>query len=109
MNRYIYYMVIAVSLAACSKNLDQPPQDQVSNSQYWKTTQDLESYTYQFYTVFPNFRNLVNIVQNFFIGTMGSDAVYGSDHQVMSTPATQLNGTGTVSYTHLTLPTILRV
>jgi len=91
------FIVVAVSLAACAKNLDQPPQDQISNLQYWKTAQDLETYTLQFYTVFPTFRNLVNIVPNFFIGNIGSDAVYGSDHQVMAAPATQLNGTGTAA------------
>jgi len=90
-------MVVLVSLVACSKNLDQPPQDQISNSQYWKTAQDLETYMYQFYRVFPHFKNLVNIVPNFFIGNIGSDAVYGSDHQVMTAPATQLNGTGTAT------------
>jgi hypothetical protein len=98
LNMKIYiYIIVALSLVACSKNLDQPPQDQVSNSQYWKTAQDLETYTLQFYTVFPNFRNLVNIVPNFFIGNIGSDAVFGSDHQVMAAPATQLNGTGTAT------------
>jgi hypothetical protein len=91
------YIVVAVSLVACSKNLDQPPQDQVSNSQYWKTAQHLETYTYQFYTVFPNFKNLVNITPNFFLGNIGSDAVFGSDHQVMAAPAKQLNGTGTAT------------
>jgi hypothetical protein len=97
MKKYIY-IVVAVSLVACSKNLDQPPQDQISNSQYWKTAQDLETYMFQFYKVFPHFKNLVNIVvPNLFIGNMGSDAVYGSDHQVMTAPATQLNGTGTAT------------
>ena len=57
MKIYIY-IVVAVSLVSCSKNLDQPPQDQISNSQYWKTAQHLETYTLQFYTVFPHFRNL---------------------------------------------------
>jgi len=96
MKKYIY-IIVALSLVACSKNLDKPPQDQIANSQYWKTAQDLETYTLQFYRVFPHFRTLGSIAPNFFIGNMGSDAVFGSDHQVMSTPATQLNGTGTAT------------
>jgi hypothetical protein len=96
MKKYIY-IIIAVSFAACAKNLDKPPQDQISNSQYWKTAQDLETYTLQFYRVLPHFRNLGSIAPNFFIGNIGSDAVFGSDHQIMSTPATQLNGTRTAT------------
>src|SRR5688572_29207087 len=97
MKRYIYIIIVAVSLAACSKNLDKPPQDQVSNSQYWKTAQDLETYTFQFYNVFPTFRNQGSIVPNFFIGSIGSDAVYGSDHQIMAAPEPQLNGSRTAT------------
>ena len=97
MKKYIY-IVVAVSLVACSKDpLDQPPQDQISNSQYWKTAQDLETYMYQFYRIFPHFRNLGSIATDFFIGTIGSDAVFGSDHQVRSLPAIQLNGTTTAT------------
>ena len=67
MKKYIY-IVVAVSLITCSKDpLDQPPQDQISNSQYWKTAQDLETYMYQFYRVFPHFRNLGSIATDFFI------------------------------------------
>ena len=96
MKKYIY-IIAAVSFGACAKNLDKPPQDQISNSQYWKTTQDLETYTLQFYRVLPHFRTLGSIAIDFFIGNIGSDAVFGSDHQVRSTPATQLNGTRTAT------------
>src|SRR5215204_272198 len=96
MKRYIY-IIVAVSLTACSKNLDKPPQDQISNSQYWKTAQDLETYTLQFYRVLPHFRTLGSIAPDFFIGNIGSDAVFGSDHQVRSTPAAQVNGSRTAT------------
>ena len=88
---------MAVVFIACTKNLDQPPQDQISNSQYWKTAQDLESYTIQFYALFPNFRTLGSIAPDFFLGNIGRDAVFGSDHQIMATPTPQLNGTRTAT------------
>ena len=92
MKKYIF-IVVAVSLVACKKNLDQPPQDQISNSQYWKTAQDLETYTVAvLYMCFHISETRDSIVPNFFIGNIGSDAVYGSDHQVMAAPAPQLNG-----------------
>lgn len=97
MKIYTYLLIITASLVACKKNLDQPPQDQISNEQYWKTAQDLETYMLQFYPVFPNFRNLGRIAPDYFIGNIGSDAVFGSDHQIMATPATQLNGTRTAT------------
>ena len=103
MKKYIF-IVIAISLVACKRNLDQPPQDQISDTQYWKTAQALETYMLQFYNVFPTFRNQGSIFRNqgsivtdFFIGNIGNDAVYGSDHQVMAAPAPQLNGSKTIT------------
>ena len=96
MKKYIF-IVIAISLVACKKNLDQPPQDQISDTLYWKTAQALETYMLQFYNVFPHFRNQGSIVTDFFIGNIGNDAVYGSDHQVMAAPAPQLNGSRTIT------------
>ena len=93
----MHLLLMAVVFIACTKNLDQPPQDQISNSQYWKTAQDLESYTIQFYALFPNFRTLGSIAPDFFLGNIGRDAVFGSDHQIMATPTPQLNGTRTAT------------
>ena len=93
----MHLLLMAVVFIACTKNLDRPPQDQISNSQYWKTAQDLESYTIQFYALFPNFRTLGSIAPDFFLGNIGRDAVFGSDHQIMATPTPQLNGTRTAT------------
>jgi hypothetical protein len=80
MKKYILHSSCS-EFGCLQKNLDQPPQDQISDPQYWKTAQDLETYTFQFYNVFPHFRNQGSIVPNFFIGNIGNDAVYGSDRR----------------------------
>ncbi|ANE51410.1 hypothetical protein SY85_13755 [Flavisolibacter tropicus] len=84
--------IAALSLSSCSKNLDIPPVDQISNDQYWKTGSDLNSYVLQFYTAFPTFRN-----QSGFHGNIGMDAYNGSDHQIQNIPVTQMNGTRTAT------------
>lgn len=71
-----------------------PPQDQISNDQYWHTSGDLNSYVLQFYPSFPNFRN-----EPGYTGTFGDDAKSGSDLMIPATPVSLLNGktTATVS------------
>lgn len=91
MKKYLFLILIIAGITSCKKNLDLPPQDRISNDQYWKTVADLETYTLQFYSVFPTFRTVPTI----FLGTTGSDALYGSDHQIYISPITQLNGTRT--------------
>jgi hypothetical protein len=94
---FICLGIIATNIVGCKKNLDLPPPDQILNSQYWKTAQHLETYMLQFYSFFPHFKNLGSTAPDFFLGTMGTDAVLGSDHQVYTAPATQLNGTRTAT------------
>src|SRR5262245_7153550 len=90
MKRFFYISVAAIFLASCSKNLDVPPVDQISNDQYWKTSSDLNAYVVQFYTAFPTFRN-----QSGFHGNIGMDAYSGSDHQIQNIPVTRMSGTRT--------------
>src|SRR5688572_4204274 len=92
MKRLIYLGIVALSLSACTKMLDVPPVDQISNDQYWKTASDLNAYVLQFYTSFPTFRN-----QSGYHGNIGMDAYAGSDHQIQNTPVSQLNGTRTAT------------
>ncbi len=93
MKKLLYIIIVFIALVSCNKNLDVPPPDQISNSQYWKTKTDLENYTVQFYAVFPTFRTVGTI----YTGMMGRDALLGSDHQIYITPVLQLNGTRTAT------------
>lgn len=88
MKKILYITACLFMLASCSI-LDQPPLDRISNDQYWKTPNDLENYTLQFYANFPTFRT----IGGHYLGNIGNDAFTGSDHQITQTPATQLNGT----------------
>ena len=92
LKRFLYISIAALSLSSCSKNLDIPPADQISNEQYWKTASDLNAYVLQFYTSFPTFRN-----QSGFHGNIGMDAYMGSDHQIQNIPVSQMNGTRTAT------------
>ena len=92
MKQLLFVGIIALFLGACSKNLDVPPADQISNGQYWKTSSDLNSYVLQFYTAFPTFKN-----QSGYHGNIGMDAYLGSDHQIQNIPVTQMNGTRTAT------------
>ena len=92
MKRLIYLFIAALSLSACTKMLDVPPVDQISNDQYWKTASDLDAYVLQFYTTFPTFRN-----QSGYHGTIGQDAYAGSDHQIQNIPVALMNGTRTAT------------
>jgi hypothetical protein len=89
---FLYISTAALLFASCSKNLDVPPADKISNNQYWKTANDLNTYVLQFYTSFPTFRN-----QGGYHGNIGSDAYAGSDHQILNTVNNQMNGTRTIS------------
>ena len=90
LKRILYISTAAIVLSSCSKNLDVPPVDQISNEQYWKTASDLNSYVVQFYTSFPTFRN-----QSGYHGLIGADAYSGSDQQIQNVPVAQMNGTRT--------------
>jgi len=92
MKRLIYLGIAALGLSACTKMLDVPPVDQISNDQYWKTASDLDAYVLQFYTTFPTFRN-----QSGYHGTIGQDAYSGSDHQIQNIPVALMNGTRTAT------------
>ena len=90
LKRFFYISLAAVTFASCSKNLDVPPADQISNDQYWKTASDLNAYVLQFYSAFPTFKN-----QSGYHGNIGMDAYSGSDQQIQNIPVTQMNGTRT--------------
>ncbi|SHL61712.1 Starch-binding associating with outer membrane [Chitinophaga jiangningensis] len=85
---HILPIISFILLTACNKALDIPPQDKISNNAYWKTASDLNAYVLQFYGSFPRIGN----VDGLYTGYLGSDALNGSDLQIRSTPASQLNG-----------------
>jgi starch-binding outer membrane protein, SusD/RagB family len=52
--KYIGIVVILLSSFSCSKDfLSRAPLDAISDADYWKTTNDLELYVNQFYTMLP--------------------------------------------------------
>ena len=91
MKKIILYMGLVSLLISCSNFLDREPLDQVSTDQYWHTAKDLENYTLQYYSAFPTFKNVTS-----YLGNIGWDAFRGSDHQIIQTPVTQMNGTRSV-------------
>ena len=93
MKKTILYMGLISLLISCSNFLDREPLDQISTDQYWHTAKDLANYTLQFYVNFPNHKN----ISSGYTGAMGWDAFRGSDHQIIQTPVTQMNGTRSVS------------
>ena len=43
----LYTFLIMLSICvSCEDMLDKPPLDQISSDQYWKTSSDLEKYTF---------------------------------------------------------------
>lgn len=98
MKKIIIFIGLISLLISCSDYLDREPLVQISTDKYWHTAKDLENYTLQFYPNFPTFINLTSSYSgfSFLLGTIGWDAPRGSDHQIMQTPATQLNGTRTI-------------
>ncbi len=92
MKKIILFIGVISLLVSCSNFLDKEPLDQISTDQYWKNAHDLENYTLQYYPNFPTAKN----ISSGYTGAMGWDAFRGSDHQIIQTPATQLNGTRTI-------------
>ncbi|QHV96539.1 RagB/SusD family nutrient uptake outer membrane protein [Spirosoma endbachense] len=92
MRNKLFILICLSTMVVSCEVLDQPPLDKISNDQYWKTPSDLENYMYQFYPSFPTYRSISNNV----LGTIGRDAVQGSDHQITQTPVNALNGTQSI-------------
>lgn len=93
MKKLLYIILPLLILTSCSDLLDVPPADRISTEQYWKTPNDLENYTLQFYANFPTFRT----ISGHYLGNIGIDAFQGSDHQISVSPTTVLNGTRTAT------------
>jgi len=88
MKKIFIVAACAILFSSCEDFLDLPPADQISSDQYWTTAGNLETYMFQFYPEFPNFKN------SGVYGPLGRDAGKGSDHQVHNSEvAPQLNGT----------------
>ncbi|MGE8291149.1 MAG: hypothetical protein ACN6ON_05705, partial [Sphingobacterium sp.] len=85
----LYTAVILLMFSSCSEDfLDKPPLTAIDNEKYWKTANDLENYTIQFYSVFPAFNTVGS-----YMGAIGWDGTRGSDVQISSSPSTVWNGT----------------
>lgn len=85
----VYIAMLTMIFVSCSEDfLDKPPLTQIENEVYWKTANDLENYTLQFYTAFPAFGTVGS-----YLGLIGWDGTRGSDVQISSSPSTVLNGT----------------
>jgi len=87
--KYIVILITGILMISCSKEyLDKPPLTQISNDVYWKTSNDLENYVIQFYSVFPAFNTVGS-----YMGLIGWDGLRGSDLQISSSPSTTIAGT----------------
>lgn len=61
----IYLVLFLFTLSySCTKVLDKPLLDEISESTYWKTSTDLELYVNQFYTTFRNPATYYNLDNN---------------------------------------------
>ncbi len=80
-------MILSSLLVSCSDYLDREPLTQIGNDAYWKSKNDLENYTLQYYTSLPAF----GIVGSY-TGLLSWDATRGVDTQITGVPNTTLNG-----------------
>ncbi|WP_443937706.1 RagB/SusD family nutrient uptake outer membrane protein [Pedobacter sp. MW01-1-1] len=88
MKKILYILALStLALVSCNKDLDLPPEDQISNDQYWKTASDLDAYIIQFYAGLPSFKS-----GSGYTGYIGADGFSGSDTQIQSTVSPVLNG-----------------
>jgi hypothetical protein len=93
MKRINLILILSVLLmaTACKKDmLDQAPQDQISDADFWKSANDLQLYCNSFYSVFPSYTGFGNI------GIYGEDADAGSDNMISFNYNAAINGERTV-------------
>lgn len=103
MKKLIYILTtgLLLTFSSCESLLDRPPLDKIGNGSYWKTPQDFENYTLQFYSKFPGFATNDKGGVNIYLGSYGYDAFNGSDHAIAGTvPHTMLNGSGATQGTN---------
>ncbi len=83
--------IIMLILSACKKDfLDRAPLTNISDAEYWKTTNDLQLYCNNFYATFPAYTGFGSI------GNFTDDADQGSDNMIAEQVNNTINGNRTV-------------
>ena len=86
-NKIVFFAFTIFLLNSCESFIDLEPLDQITEENYWKTTNDLKNYMLQFYPVFYNYRNMV--VE---LATNSDDMVHGSPSQILNGERTLRSG-----------------
>jgi len=94
MKRYIFLLLSGLIFLpwvfiACDDYLDKEPLTQIGNDAYWKSKNDLENYTLQYYTSLPAFGSTG---VGSYTGILSWDATRGADTQITGVPSTTMNG-----------------
>lgn len=94
LNKLAFIAAISSTVMACKKDLDRSPLTSISDSQYWKTANDLQLYCNAYYAFFPSYTGFGSI------GNFTDDADQGSDNMIAETQNTRLNGETVVPVTN---------
>ncbi|KYP14652.1 RagB/SusD family nutrient uptake outer membrane protein [Flavihumibacter sp. CACIAM 22H1] len=89
MNKLFVTILALLSLLtiSCGKEyLDRTPQTNISDGEFWRTSNDMKLYANNWYNFFPNYNGWGSI------GIYGLDADQGSDNMITMTYNTFLNG-----------------
>jgi len=99
---FILLSGLFLTTASCKKEfLERSPETSISDSEFWKSANDLKLYANNWYSTFPLYRGFGTI------GIYGLDADQGSDNMITMTYNTGLNGenvlpaTGGWSYSNI--------
>jgi hypothetical protein len=88
---HIICAALLLTGTACNKELlEQTPQTNISDADFWKTSNDLKLYTNNFYALLPAYRGFGTI------GIYGLDADEGSDNMIYNGYNTTMNAEGVV-------------
>lgn len=89
MNKLFVYIITFASLLTigCGKEyLNRTPKTNISDGEFWRTSNDMKLYANNWYNFFPNYNDWGSI------GIYGLDADQGSDNMITMTYNTFLNG-----------------
>ncbi len=94
-NKLMILALVLVGMASCTKDfLDRAPETNISEAEFWKSSNDMKLYCNNFYNNFlPSYRGFGTI------GIYGLDADQGSDNMITMGVNSMLNGERTIPST----------
>lgn len=87
LNKMVVFAFTIFLLNSCESFIDIEPLDQITEENYWKSTNDLNNYMLQFYPVFNNYTAMVAQ-----LATNSDDMVHGSPSEILNGERTLRSG-----------------